>query len=409
MITEKPQDTSTLFLDMNSYFARVEQQVQPTYRGKPVGITPYLGDSGCIIAASYEAKAYGAVTGLRVGEAIRICPNIIILLARPTLYHFYHKEIVKTLESFTPFLRILSIDEFSMRLTGRERNSESAKTLAIAIKQSLSQKVGDWMTASIGIAPNQFLAKTAAELKKPDGLFEIKLCDLKSIYQNLELTDLCGINRGVYAKCRSFGVYSVNDLYKQSISDLSRMFGILGKAWYFRLRGYEVDDITTWTKSIGHSHVLSPEYRSRDGARKILTKLTEKAGFRLRKDNYWATGIYLNIGFYNHVNWSKFLRVSPFQDSHTARDLSNRLFDKCCFSLPPLIINISLCGLIKNQNHTISLFPELQKQEKLSRAMDKINDKYGSTTLYPAALHGAEHSAPDRISFGRPRFEIINE
>ncbi len=409
MITEHPQNSSTLFLDMNCYFARVEQQVQPIYRGKPIGITPYIGDTGCIIAASYEAKAYGAVTGLTVGEAKKQCPKIIILPARPALYHFYHKEIIKVLESFTPLLRILSIDEFSMKLTGRERASEPAKTLAFAIKNALVQKVGDWLTASIGIGPNQFLAKTAAELKKPDGLLEIKLEDLLDIYQNLSLTDLCGINRGISAQCRSFGIYSVSDLYKQSLSNMNRLFGIMGKVWYFRLRGYEVDDTTTTTKSIGHSHVLPPELRTPSGARQVTFKLIEKASFRLRQGSYWASGIYLNIRFYNHTGWSKFTRVSPFQDSHTARELVKHILSKCQFTSTPFKISISLCGLIKNSNHSSSLFPETQKRENLSRAIDVLNDKYGSATIYPAILHGAEHSAPDRISFGKPRFEIRNE
>lgn len=408
-LTKPPQDASVLFLDMNSFFARVEQQVQPVYRGQPVGIAPYTGNTGCIIAASYEAKALGIKTGFSVGEAKKSCPQIIILPSRPALCHFYHKELVKIVESFSPFIKVLSIDEMSIKLTGSDQNSEKAKRMAFAIKTAISQKVGDWLTCSIGIGPSQFLAKTAAEMKKPDGLFEIKLSNLESIYQSLELTDLCGINYGLARRCRAHGIYNPLDLYRQSLTNLANLLGILGKVWYFRLRGYEVDDLTSPVKSLGHSHVLAPEFRTKEGARKVLLKLVEKAGYRLRQDNLWATGISLSIRFLGAESWHKYKKTSPFQDNRAFFDHSLALLKECSFDYPPLAIYVSTHNLIKNYPKPLSLFREQHKTEELSRAIDFINDRHGASTIYSAALMGAESSAPDRIPFGRPRFDIRHE
>ncbi len=408
-LTDQPQDARVLFLDMNCFFARVEQQVQPIYRGRPVGVTPYTGGTGCVIAASYEAKELGVKTGMMVKDAKRQCPQIAILPARPALYHFYHKELIKVLETFSPFLKVLSIDEFAIRLTGRDQRDEAAKKIAFDIKDAIREKVGDWLTCSMGIASNQFLAKLAGELKKPDGLFEIKLTDLTQIYQVLKLTDLCGINHRMAGRCHAYGIYTPWALYQKSLNDMSRLFGVWGKVWYFRLRGFEVDDVAFTTKSVGHSHVLAPEFRSESGVRQVLLKLAQKTGYRLRQGQYWASGLYVGVGFFDAPHWYRVKRWPPFQDDRALTDFALSMLKGCPFDGRPLIVALSAVNLIRSYIPSISLFPELHKQQALSRAMDAINDKYGASSIRTAALLGADHAAPDRIPFGRPRFEIRNE
>src|SRR3990167_5849513 len=166
----QPINYSNLFLDMNAFFASVEQQVQPSYRSRPICVAPYTGNTGCCIAKSYEAKGFGVQTGVSVGEAKKLCPQILILESRPELYMFYHREIVKVLESFSPFVQVLSIDEFNIRLTGLDQTYEAAVKMADDIKKTIRERVGDYLYCSVGIGPNRWLAKVAGELKKPDGL-----------------------------------------------------------------------------------------------------------------------------------------------------------------------------------------------------------------------------------------------
>ena len=407
MLTDQPQNTRYLFLDMNSFFARVEQQVQPTYRGQPVCITPYTGDSGCVIAASYEAKAVGIKGGCRVGDARKIYPKVVILPARPALYRIYHEEIIKVAQKFSPFIKVMSIDEFSIRLTGRDANHQEGVKMAFGLKSALLREVGDWLTCSIGLGPNQFLAKIAGELKKPDGLFEITIENLEEIYDKMVLTDITGINLRMEKRLNHANIYTPLDFYRKSLPDLSRHFGILGKAWYYRLRGHEVDEIVSSTKSVGHSHVLAPELRNRPGCKKVILKLVEKTGYRLRKDNFWATQIFLGIGFSGHVYWHKSKRIPPCHDNQQLINHAMSLFDQSPTDYP-FSIQFSTSGLIQNHIQTISLFDDLQKPQNLSKAMDKINDKYGASTIHSAALTDNESIAPDRISFGKPRFDIRN-
>lgn len=414
MINDNPANTRYLFLDMNSFFARVEQQVQPIYRGRPVCITPYTGDSGCVIAASYEAKAVGIKGGCRVGDAKKIYPKVIILPARPALYRIYHDEILKVAQKFSPFIKIMSIDEFSIRLTGRDANRTEGLKMAFALKESILKEVGDWLTCSVGLGPNQFLAKMAGEMKKPDGLFEITLENLEDIYNQLELTDLTGINYRMARRLNYANIYTPIDFYRRSMPDLSRHFGILGKAWYYRLKGYEVDEITTNTKSVGHSHVLAPELRNPAGARKVVIKLVEKTAYRLRKDNFWTTHIFLGLGFFQkfnnssiHNHWYKHKRVAPVQDTRQLIRYALQLFEQSP-TQNPFSLQFSTGGLIQDHVQTISLFNDLQRNLDLSKAIDKINDKYGAGTLHSAAFENEESIAPDRIPFGKPRFEIQN-
>ncbi|MDO8513073.1 MAG: hypothetical protein Q7S37_01045 [bacterium] len=407
ILKDIPKNNRYLFLDMNSFFARVEQQVQPDYRGKPICVSPYTGDSGCVISASYEAKALGIPGVCRVKQAKSIYPKIIILPARPHLYRFYHDQIVQRIYNFTPFIQVLSIDEFSICLSGQDGHYQEARKIAFGLKSAIQKEVGDWLTCSIGIGPNQFLAKIAGELKKPDGLFEITLENLEEIYNKMKLTDLTGINYRMEKRLNYANIYTPMDFYQKSLPELSRHLGIMGKVWYYRLRGFEIEQLAQETKTIGHSHVLPPELRSQKGAEKVIIKLIEKIGYRLRQGGYWATYLSLGIGYLGHLHWHKVKKISPCNNNRQLIKFALDFFAQSP-TQKPFSIYLTTGGLIKNHIQSISLFDNFRKSDYLSRAMDKINDKYGATTIQSAALAGTSSVAPDRIPFGRPRFEIRN-
>ncbi len=407
-INATPKDYQVLYLDMNSFFASVEQQVRPELRDKPVGVAPYTGDSGCIIAASIEAKRQG-VKICRIGEAKKIIPNIKILEARPNLYMIYHKEIRKVLEKFTPYYEPMSIDEFAIHLTPLDQKYDAVIQLARNIKAAIKSDVGDYLTCSVGIGASKFLAKMAAESQKPDGLVVLHLNQLEEFYSKLKLTDLTGINFRMEARLNFIGLKSPLEFYNCSLSYLAKTLKHGGKNWYYRLRGYEVDDFVSKTKTIGHSHVLEPELRSQSAAISVLNKLVFKAGYRLRKENFLAGGVYLSIGFLNGQHFSQSHKTAEFfSDNTTFWQKVELLLKKCNWAGWPIHLAVGAFNLKKNSGEQISIFAEIEKRKRLATALDQLNDDYGADTVIPASMLAAGDSAPDRIPFGRPRYDILH-
>jgi DNA polymerase IV len=184
-----------LFIDLNSYFATVEQEVRPELRGRPIAVVPMMADTTCCIAASYEAKAFGVKTGTLVADARRMCPEIALVEARHELYVDYHHRVVDAVESCLPVTAVLSIDEMACRLTGRERPLISALELGRNVKARISERVGPMLRSSVGLATNRYLAKIASDMEKPDGLVALPLDILPEALSHLTLRDLPGIDR----------------------------------------------------------------------------------------------------------------------------------------------------------------------------------------------------------------------
>lgn len=404
-ITTKPRDCTTLFLDMNSFFASVEQQVQPPLRGQPVGVAPYTGGTGCIIAASKEAKFQGVKIGL-VSEAKKLCPGIKIIEARPALYMLYHNEIKQAIESLTPYHQALSVDEFKINLTPNDQNWENSIKLGNNLKRAIKEKVGDYLTCSVGVGASTFLAKMAGERKKPDGLNILELKNLTGFYSVLKLTDLTGINYRMEDRLKKFKIYSPLDFYNCSLERLIKMLGHWGRLWYFRLRGYEVDDYIIKNKTIGHSHVLSPEFRTKEGALAVLKKLISKTGYRLRKENYWAGGVSLSVGFLDGGGFHQSKKTALFCDNRSFTQNAYSILKNCRWQGRPNYLAVSSFNLVKNSSEQISIFKDIEKSKALSKTLDEINDEFGADTVFSASSFLAKDLAPDRIPFGRPRYEI---
>ena len=157
-------------VDMNSYFASVEQQFRPELRGRPVAVVPVMADNTCAIAASYEAKRYGIRTGTKVFEARRLCPELRTVEARPPLYVQVHEEIVAAVDSVLPVHEVTSIDEMFCKMGLRQRTPDKAFAIAQEVKKAIHDRAGAHLLCSIGLAPNRFLAKIAGKMQKPDGL-----------------------------------------------------------------------------------------------------------------------------------------------------------------------------------------------------------------------------------------------
>ncbi len=394
-----------LFLDMNSYFASVEQQLRPELRGKPVAVVPMLAETTCCIAASYEAKRYGIKTGTLVQDARLLCPKLEVVEARPKEYIRIHHQILQAVDTVLPVEAVLSIDEMVCKLMGREKEPAHARKLGEQVKQAIYRHVGTELRCSVGLGPNRFLAKVAAEMHKPDGLTLLQLSDLPHRLYSLQLRDLPGIGPGMEQRLFKHGVTTVEQLYRLSTLQLAQVWGsrVHGFSWWHRLRGADLPETPTRRRSLSHSHVLPPALRSEDGARAVLTRLVHRAAARLRHEGYWAGSIALFVRFLDGVkkhSWDAYSRIQPSQDTLTLLRLALELWQQKPGGTP-FKVGVALGSLTPELELSWPLFESDQKLVRLAQAMDKANGKYGPQALYFAGMHRTEQSAVTRIAFSR--------
>jgi DNA polymerase-4 len=410
-----------LFVDLNSYFASVEQDVRPELRGRPVGVVPMMADTTCCIAASYEAKAHGVKTGTIVGDAKRMCPGLVLVEARHELYVDYHRRIVEAVESCLPVTAVLSIDEMACQLMGRERPLLAAMELGRRVKARILERVGPMMRSSVGLATNRYLAKVASDMEKPDGLVALPLDVLPEALRQLTLRDLPGIGARTEKRLNEKGIRSMEQLLALNCEQAGELWGsVWGERLWHWLQGEDFDMAETeHLKSISHSHVLAPDMRTAEKAWAVAHKLLHKAAMRLRANGLWASSIGLAVGFavprgekapvsrfgVPTRGWHGEAHLSECRDNPTLIAALSRLwgsrpagpeFDQ------PYFIGVQLNGLVPDRLHSLNLFEgteDEQSRARLLEAMDALNNKYGMSTLAPATMLTAFKAAPTRIAF----------
>lgn len=389
-----------LFLDLNAYFASVEQQERPELRGKPTIVVPVEADTSFAIAASYEAKAFGIKTGTQIGEAKRLCPGLHCVKARPQVYVAYHNQIIKAAETVLPVEEVCSIDEMRFRLLRTESPPEIAIQLAKRIKAAIQELVGSQMKCSVGIAPNPFLSKIATEIQKPDGLVVLEAKDLPNKLHVLKLTDFTGINRKMAARLNAKGIFSSEDLCKANRHELRDAFGsIVGERWWFYLRGFLLTAEHHDRKSLGHSHVLPPALRTDQGCREVLLRLLQKASARLRAMDLFTGEMIVSVkGF--EKSWSARVKVSPTQDTIKLNAAFLEAWEGRDFSRPRGV-GVTFYELKPRDEVTFSLFDEEEDRTKLNSAVDEMNQKFGKNSIYLAGMHGAKNTAKEKIAFNK--------
>jgi len=390
-----------LYVDFNSYFASVEQELLPELRGKPTAVLPVLADTTCCIAASYEAKKFGVKTGTPVREAKRLCPVINFVEARPAIYIEYHHKLVEAVESCTHVETVCSIDEMACELTGSQQQRNRALELAKTIKRKIYGTVGEALRCSIGIAPNTFLAKVASDMQKPDGCVVIDDADLPDCLYRLELRDLCGIGRNMEKRLNEHGIDSVKKLCSANKQQLRITWGsIEGERMYSRLRGEIVPTLPSQRGSVGHSHVLPPELRSRDAAYSVLHRLTQKAAMRLRSYKRIAGAMHIKVKHINGESWENQAHFDPTQDTFQLLNALATMWKKYPKTkMVPLSVAITLLDLNEQTNQSWSLFDTGKSHDKLNAIIDSLNLRYGKNTVYFGGAHFALKSAPMRIAF----------
>lgn len=387
-------------LDMNSYFASVEQQFRPELRNRPVAVVPVMAENTCAIAASYEAKSYGIKTGTKVFDARRLCPDLEIVEARPPLYVQTHEKILSAVDSVLPIDKVTSIDEMFCKMGSRQRNPKEALSVSREVKEAIHQQVGEYLLCSIGLAPNRFLAKIAGKMHKPDGLTALSLKDLPHKLYPLSLRDLTGIGSRMHARLQHHGVSTVEQLCALSKEELRHIWkSALGERWWYALRGYDLPDPPTRRRTLSHSHVLPPEFRTPEGAKAVLVRLVHKAAARLRKLGYWAGGMAVSLSHARHEKWKASTSLPLCQDTQTIVQALSELWRSHPLARTPLKVSIVLYDLVHETCMTPPLFTEDGRRPKLTQAMDTANSRFGANAVYLAAMHRSLHAAPARIAF----------
>ncbi len=415
-----------LFLDLNSYFASVEQQLRPELRGRPIAVVPVVTDTTCCIAASYEAKAFGVRTGVQVGEAKRLCPGLVMVEARHEAYVDYHHRIIQAVERCVPVSAVLSIDEMACSLMGREQPLMAALDLARRVKASVREHAGETLRCSVGLAPNRYLSKIASDMEKPDGLVALTPDILHTALAGLTLRDLPGVGARMEKRLASAGIETMAQLLALDRERMHAVWGGMGgeKLWHW-LRGEDFHDpALEHQKSISQSHVLPPPLRTDEGAYAVLHKLLHKAAMRLRAARLWTNHVTVSVKYavpkaaaerrHNsgipQSSWSQGSSVIECQDNQTLVETLKKLwarrprdtepsqsqYDK------PFYVGIWLGELVPDHLHTLSLFGELEseaKRTRLSSTMDALNHKYGTDMVASASMLLARAAAPTRIAF----------
>ena len=381
-------DRIIMHIDMNAFFASVEQQANPALRGKPIAVTG-SDKRTVILTASYEARAFGVKTGLTTWEARQKCPHLIFVPTNNRLYAHVSSQIMKIILDYTPLVEVFSIDEAFMDITGSVTLFGGMERICYLIKSRI--KAGFGITCSVGIAPNKLLAKLASEMKKPDGLTIIRKEDISRTLEHMPIGELCGIGRKLAAKLALYSIKSCGDLGRYPMDRLKKRFGIVGEKLHYM--GLGIDDSPVIpqedaeeVKSVGHSMTLKKDIGERADILKFLLLLSEMVGRRARKYGVWGRTVHLTIRYADFTTFGK----QESQPEHI--NLSDHIYhaavkilDSIDLQQPVRLLGVRLTNL-QHQTSQLPLFPEEQTRLKLTEAMDKVNNRHGDFTVMFGSL-----------------------
>ncbi len=374
-------------IDMNAFFASVEQLDFPELRGQPVGITN--GKQGtCIITCSYEARAHGIKTGMRLREAKSLCPHIIQCPARPSRYAELSTRIMETLYDITPDLEIFSVDEAFLDLTHCQKLYGSAIKVAQMAKEKIFEVTG--LPCSVGLSGDKTTSKFAAKLKKPNGFEVILPWEAKERLKNVPVTELCGIAKGIGRFLGQYGVYTCGDMEKLPISILSRRFGNIGRRIWYMCQGEDPEPIITHIpdpKSMGHGKVIPPNTMDKNILLTYFLHMSEKVARRLRRHEMQAQHFFIGLRAedYGWIGCKERL-ASPTDDGQIIYRLCRQMLNLCWSGEPGFQVQVTALDP-KPYAQQLDMFTiENKTRAKINTSMDEVNEKYGEFVVHPARL-----------------------
>lgn len=386
-LSSEPWPRAIILVDMNAFFASVEQLDKPEWRGRPVAITNGLQGT-CIITCSYEARAMGVKTGMRLKQAYEKCPTLIQCPAHPERYAEVSTAIMSSLYNITPDVEIFSVDEAFLDVTRCQKILGSPEEIAQLIKQTVYDASG--LLCSVGMSGDKTTAKHAAKQNKPDGLTVVHPAVAKAYLHTVPVTELCGINKGIGGYLAERGVYTCGDMAQLPISELGRRFGNIGRRIWKMCQAEDPDKVTTEInapKSVGHGKVMPPNTTDIDTLLMYLLHMSEKVAARLRRYDLQANHFYIGLG--GEQGWlkEKCRLANPTQDGRLIYGLCKKFLQQNWKGEG--IHQVQVTALNPHSvTGQLMLFndDEIRLAKTHHRAMDNINQRYGELSLAPARL-----------------------
>ena len=373
-----------LHIDMNAFFASIEQQANPALRGKPIAV---VGSSHrtVITTSSYEARAFGVRTGMAPWEARRCCPELILVVGDNRKYCHTSRRIMEMMLDYTPEVEVFSIDEAFLDVTGSLSIYDTPERIAWLLKARIRHAFG--ITCSVGIAPNKLLAKLASDMQKPDGLTVIRPQDTARIMETLPIKELCGIGRRMERQLNMMSIYTCGELGRCDEDRLTRRFGIIGRRLKEMGLGIDASPVVPHgeddeVKSVGHSMTLTRDISAREDILRYLLQLSEMVGRRARR--YGVSGRTVSL----YVRYADFF--SSFGKQETLKgyiSMSGDIYkaavamlDTVTLEQPVRLLGVKLSSL-RHHSEQLALFPDERRHNELVRNMDSINDRFGEFTV----------------------------
>jgi DNA polymerase-4 len=366
---------------MDAFFAAVEQRENPALRGRPL-LIGHDGPRGVVATASYEARPYGCHSAQPMSVAKRLCPHAVVVPGRMHLYRQVSDEMFAILDTLSPAVEPLSIDEAFVDLTGTERLLGEPRAVAERLRDRIRTELR--LTASVGLAPNKFLAKLASDMNKPDGLTVIGPGDVDRILPPLPVTRIWGVGKATAERMRTYGIATVGDLRKKSEAWLGEFFGSEAEH-YFRLsRGLDERPVVAdhEARSIGHEQTFETDLADPAAVKHVLLDQVEQVASRLRRHALAARGMALKIRFGNFQTISRSTTLPRPTDATTELwDAARDLFDRWPFQ-PVRLIGATAERLSRGQGQ-MDLFadPGHDRRRKLDAVADRINQRFGKRSI----------------------------
>ncbi|MBS3766351.1 DNA polymerase IV [Candidatus Bipolaricaulota bacterium] len=397
-----------LHIDMDSYFASVEQQANPRLRDRPIVVTGKPTIKSVVAAASKEAKKYGVESAMATWEARKKCPELILVPGDPDKYEWVTNSFFDILRSYSPRLEPFGVDEAFLDVTAKMGEFKSPTDLVSEIKDDVEEEFGGWITCSVGIARNKLLAKLASDMEKPNGITRIGDDEISGVLEEISLTDLCGIGSRTESRLNRLGIESVPELGDFPEKELKEEFGVDGARLKMMGQGKDPSPVLPASyeeevKSVGNSLTLPDYKRTPRKALPVLFKLAQKVGYRLRKKGLMAGTLKLIVrdGEFN-VRGKQLTPGRYVDDGNLIYSIALEIKEKLGFPPNPTMVGIRASKLRPKGAFSQPLLPDRRQREELLRVMDEVNEEYGKGTLYFAAQSGAEDLLPSVGEFKRP-------
>lgn len=386
-------------VDMNAFFISCEAARNPALKTRPAAVA---GDpqrrAGIILAANYEARAFGVKTTMLVHEAKKLCPDIILLPPDHKFYEKKSREVMEILSGFTPVIQQNSIDEAWLDLTGCESLFGEPLKIARLIMDKISDELDLW--CSIGISENKFLSKMASEMKKPRGITELWIADVKDKLWPLEIRKMYGIGSQTEKKLNELGILTIGDLANFDKRILFTRFGKYAQELYDNANGIDSSPVApgrkSETKSISRSTTLSKNIVDMESAQSVLLKLSEEIGEEARRYGFLGRTVSIAIRYDDFKTITRQKSVAPtFLTKDIYKTASGLLKENWAGRRPIRLLGVGLSGFDEGEREQVSFFDldeqlpdERKKEEKLEKAIDSIRAKYGSDVVKRAKLLG---------------------